>query len=270
MALSGMVPPLVQGIARAGAQRHQPDARARAPPRSSRPAGAARPPAPPGRDGSCCRCRRARRWRRRTRWRRRGFRPAPRPAIVVGHRRQADAGHVELGAVVAGGPHRVQHGGGVGARKRLGENAEPHQTAPCMSATLTGSPAAHRLRDRRHGPHRGEPVLDARARIGAPSSTASAKPSSWRRKKCPSAPSGRRQVASFSCEDLDVAGAVIPGVVGLREDAAMLAIELEALVPIHAHGHGEVEMAQRAVGEARLDEPAIGAEPLGQPGAAPR
>src|SRR5262249_36626074 len=63
-------------------------------------------------------------------------------------------------------------------------------------------------------------------------------------------------------EDLDVARSEIPGIVGLRHDAAILAIELQALVPIHAHGDGEIEMAERAVGEARLDEPAIGAELL--------
>ena len=42
----------------------------------------------------------------------------------------------------------------------------------------------------------------------------------------------------------------------------MLAIELEALVPVHAYGDGQVEMAERAVGEFDIDEPAVGAEAL--------
>ena len=79
-----MMPPLVLGIAAAGAQRHQPDPEpARAPP-ASPPAGAGRPPAPSGRDGSCCRCPRAPRWPRRTRRQRRPGRPAPHPAIASG------------------------------------------------------------------------------------------------------------------------------------------------------------------------------------------
>ena len=42
----------------------------------------------------------------------------------------------------------------------------------------------------------------------------------------------------------------------------MLAIELEALVPVHAYGDGQVEVAERAVGEFDIDEPAVGAEAL--------
>ena len=64
-------------------------------------------------------------------------------------------------------------------------------------------------------------------------------------------------------EDLDLAGAEVPGVEGLRQDRAVLAVELEALVPVHAHGDGQVEMAERAAGELGVDEPAIGAERSG-------
>ena len=42
----------------------------------------------------------------------------------------------------------------------------------------------------------------------------------------------------------------------------MLAIELEALVPVHAYGNGQVEMAERAVGEFDIDEPTVGGEAL--------
>ena len=45
----------------------------------------------------------------------------------------------------------------------------------------------------------------------------------------------------------------------------MLAIELEAFEPVHPHRDREIEVAQRAVGEPRFDEPAIGPEPLGEP-----
>src|SRR4051794_30016280 len=66
-------------------------------------------------------------------------------------------------------------------------------------------------------------------------------------------------------EDLDLARAIVPRVVSLRENAAVLTVDLETLMPVHAHGHRQVQVPQRAVGEAGLDEPAIGAEPLGQP-----
>ncbi len=41
---------------------------------------------------------------------------------------------------------------------------------------------------------------------------------------------------------------------------AVLAIELEALVPVHAHRDRQVEMAEHAIGELGIHEPAIGAE----------
>jgi len=40
----------------------------------------------------------------------------------------------------------------------------------------------------------------------------------------------------------------------------VLAVHLKALVPIHAHGHRQVEVAQAAVGERDLDEPAVSAK----------
>ena len=51
----------------------------------------------------------------------------------------------------------------------------------------------------------------------------------------------------------------------MADDAAVLAVELESLVPVHPHGDGQVEMPDRAVGELDLDEPAEGAEALAQP-----
>ena len=45
----------------------------------------------------------------------------------------------------------------------------------------------------------------------------------------------------------------------------MLAIDLETFVPVHAHADREVEMADRAVGEVDVDEPAIGSEALVEP-----
>ena len=48
-------------------------------------------------------------------------------------------------------------------------------------------------------------------------------------------------------EDVDVAGPVVPGVVGLRDHAAVLAVDLEALVEVHPDGDREIEMPHGAV-----------------------
>ena len=48
-------------------------------------------------------------------------------------------------------------------------------------------------------------------------------------------------------------------------DAAVLAVDLEALLAVHAHGDGQIEVAERAVGEVHGHEPAVGAETFGQP-----
>ena len=42
----------------------------------------------------------------------------------------------------------------------------------------------------------------------------------------------------------------------------MLAIELEAFMPVHAHGDRQVQMTKRAIGKADINEPAMGAEAL--------
>src|SRR5439155_25078207 len=68
-------------------------------------------------------------------------------------------------------------------------------------------------------------------------------------------------------KNVDLARAEIPGIEGLRDHRAVLAIELEAFVPVHAHGTRQIEMAKRAVGELGFDEPAIGAEAFVEAGA---
>src|SRR4029453_17433102 len=70
-------------------------------------------------------------------------------------------------------------------------------------------------------------------------------------------------------ENVDLAAFVVPGVIGLRENAAVLPVDLEPFMPVHAHGDRQVEMADRTVGEDGGDEPAIGAIPLVEPGLAP-
>src|SRR5690348_8204713 len=66
-------------------------------------------------------------------------------------------------------------------------------------------------------------------------------------------------------KDVDVAALEIPGVIGLAEHAAVLAVDLETFVPVHAYRHGQVEMAEGAAGEADVDEPAPGAEAMAEP-----
>src|SRR5215210_4703330 len=68
-------------------------------------------------------------------------------------------------------------------------------------------------------------------------------------------------------ETLYVARSEVPGVVSLADHASVLAVDLKSFVPVHAHGYGEVEVADAAISELRLSEPAAGAEFLHEPGA---
>ena len=66
-------------------------------------------------------------------------------------------------------------------------------------------------------------------------------------------PSGR----ILLMENLNLARAEVPRIEGLGEDRAVFTIELEALMPIHAHGNGQIQMAERATGEFGFHEPAV-------------
>src|SRR5215210_3674895 len=68
-------------------------------------------------------------------------------------------------------------------------------------------------------------------------------------------------------ETLHVARAEVPGIVGLADHASVLAVDLKSFVPVHAHGDGEVEVADAAVGKLRLRKPAVGTESFHEPGA---
>src|SRR6187402_3443973 len=66
-------------------------------------------------------------------------------------------------------------------------------------------------------------------------------------------------------EDLDVAGLVEPWVVDLRRGTAILSVDLETFVPVHAHANREIEVADRAVDKVNVDEPAVCSEALVEP-----
>ena len=77
-------------------------------------------------------------------------------------------------------------------------------------------------------------------------------------------PEYARGLAGRLAEDVDVAGLVVPGVIGLTDDATVLTVDLKAFMPIHADGDGQVEMAQSSIGEGNIDKPAIGTEALAE------
>src|SRR5215212_3503016 len=66
-------------------------------------------------------------------------------------------------------------------------------------------------------------------------------------------------------EALDVAGFEIPGVVSLTDYTPMLAVDLEALVPVHAHLHREIQMTDAPIGELDPREPGERPELLDEP-----
>ena len=101
--------------------------------------------------------------------------------IVIRQRTEPGAGHVVLRDAEPGIGDRRQHRVRIGPRESLGEDAEPHHTDPAASSSLTGRPSRDRLRDRDHRPDRGNAVIGGRAAHRPPVSTASAKPSTWRR-----------------------------------------------------------------------------------------
>src|SRR6266487_3676906 len=67
-------------------------------------------------------------------------------------------------------------------------------------------------------------------------------------------------------EALHLAGTQIPGIEGLADHTPVLTVYLEALVPVHAHCHRQIEMTGAAIGELYVNEPAIGTEFFDQPG----
>ena len=63
-----------------------------------------------------------------------------------------------------------------------------------------------------------------------------------------------------------IASAQVPGIVRLANNAAVLTIHLETLVPVHTHGDGEVEVSYTAISELDCYEPAVRAKFLDEPG----
>src|SRR5271170_3734811 len=116
--------------------------------------------------------------------------------------------------------------------------------------------------DCHHSPHRGDTVLDVcpshgRAienRRGEAFELSAIEVSVGAENPC--------RFARRFVEDLDVARFVEPRIVGLPEDAAVLAVDLETLVPVHPDRNRQVEVAERATCEGDVDKPAKSAESL--------
>src|SRR5947209_14388932 len=66
-------------------------------------------------------------------------------------------------------------------------------------------------------------------------------------------------------EALHLTRAQIPGIEGLANHTAVLTVHLEALMPVHAHCHRQVQMTQTAIGKFSINKPAIGSELLHEP-----
>ena len=183
-ALSGWCAPLVVRVARAGAQRDQPRAHGARRGGERRPAGAG-PSAPHRRVGMdhVVGAGRARRSRRRSHARRRRRLSAAPARHGVRHGGEAEAGHVELHGARSPRPATAASTSAASVPGNvLAKMPSCIRRPPDTSARRTGLPVSRRLRDRHHGPHRGErrPRMP-RPASGAPSSIASAKPSTWRR-----------------------------------------------------------------------------------------
>src|SRR5207253_3812780 len=65
---------------------------------------------------------------------------------------------------------------------------------------------------------------------------------------------------------LHVRGLVEPREKHLADHAAVFAVDVKAFFKVAAHGNGQIEVAQTAVGEIDAHKPAGGAEPLQQTG----
>src|SRR5690606_5506298 len=103
-----------------------------------------------------------------------------------------------------------------------------------------------RAGDGDHGAHRGEAIVDIRAFHGRAIEDGTRKTLDLSPvEMAVRAQNAVRRAIGFA-ENVDLAGLVIPGVIGLAENAAVLAVDLETLVPVHADLHGEIEMTERA------------------------
>ena len=76
---------------------------------------------------------------------------------------------------------RRQHRRRIGARESLGEDAEPHHTGPAASESFTARPSRTDCAIATIARTEATPSSAVAPRAGRPVSTASAKPSTWRR-----------------------------------------------------------------------------------------
>ena len=128
---------------------------------------------------------------------------------------------------------------------------------------LTGLDGAF---DRVHHPHRGEPVVDVGAELRRSVEDAVREPLDLPAPEVRVFAERPVVLAVPGREALDLARPVVPGKEALGDHAAVLAVDVEALVPVHLDGHREVQVADRAVGELDADEPAVRAAAFGEVG----
>src|SRR5438034_10324699 len=67
-------------------------------------------------------------------------------------------------------------------------------------------------------------------------------------------------------ETFHLAGAQIPGIVGLANHTAVFTVHLKALMPVHSHSYRQVEVTNTPIGEFSRNKPAVGSELFDEPG----
>src|SRR5713226_3430030 len=124
----------------------------------------------------------------------------------------------------------------------------------------------HRASNGHHCPHGGDSVVNARALRRCAIQNRGSKTLNLSLVSISVLAQRAVELPILHGETLHAASLVEPGQIELANDAAVLAIDLEALFEIAAHRNGQVEMAQTPIGEIHAHKPAVGAEPLQQAG----
>src|SRR5439155_25709419 len=124
-----------------------------------------------------------------------------------------------------------------------------------------------RPRNRDHGPHRGHAVVDSCALLWRTVQDRVRESLDLKFVTIRVLAERSTKLAVLRRETLHVTRFMVPRQVHETFDAAVLAVDLEALFKINAHRNGQIEMAQAAVRKIDADKPAIGAESCQQSGA---
>ena len=171
---------------------------------------------------------------------------------------QARHGQVELGRRDAGVGDGPQAGGDVGPVEGLGEDSEPHHTSPPVtSSSLTQSPVVTDWESATMARTDASPSSAVAPRGTGTGGGGVDEVLDLQPEHIGVLPDGLVVLVVLDREGLHLGGAEMPGVEELAEHAALAAVDLEAFPPVHPDRHGEVELAEAAVGVGDLEEPAV-------------